>query len=243
MSKEKGINSLMEQGMIRVPAINKGEYWELKNVPSDWIHLINPEVYIHRASDGNLDYSKGFLSEMIHYLPKLKLSGELSERLLSVLESLLLALDRLIFPSEKEEQASESLKDELDSIFSEFLRVEKVHVFLDTRKRITHIKKTIVADGESNAMQIKRDPTVDGEIELVTLLKAEMTSKEHIEQLGYAWMNHYNDYTKESERDMTVVYINHLMRWFFDSASWRAGVLSPFDELSIFIKLGTVHRA
>lgn len=243
MRKKEVLNALMEQGMIRVPTLNRGEYYELNNIPSDCVKLINPEIYIHKGNNDGMNYSKGFLSEMIHFIPELKQSGEISERLFSVLESLLLALDRLIFPSEREQQASETLKEELDSIFSEFLRIEKAHAFLDTRKRSTHIKRTIVADTVSNSVRIERDPAVDDEIESVTLFKGKMSSKEHIEQLGYVWMNSYNDNTKESERDLTVLHVNHLMRWFFESASWRAGVLSPFDELSIFIKLGTVYRA
>lgn len=248
----------MEKGIMHHRVNHKpsdGEFVKLEGIELDWQEHLETHVHLYSIEQhmGKV-LMEQYLEEMIHLLPELKASGEVSVMMTAILETLLLSLDRLLHKSLQGVLFSDEVNDEINAIFAEFNQIEKSHAFTTDANRSRVNKAVIVKDGDTLYAHDEREERRP--IYMSVLFEKTNSQKEKMSQLAHVWTLisdlsqngdrvEYEDYIRGMREcglhERTIYFINlvkRVLNWFFNSTSWRSNELQPFDEMEIGIKLG-----
>lgn len=220
---------------------------ELLPYTHDTVHLLSPHLHHER----NLLYM--YIEELIQMLSLLKEEGTVDAKLLSVAETLLLALDYLTHERFIQSTFTEQDKLELQEIIKGCFDEVKEHSFsTDANRPVLYKTKWLQKEDKVYALDLREEKI---RIYMAVFYQKPESLKEHMRQVGH-WLGQvdlkpngsrisYEEYCSgmtdhELHQDL-LFYFNMVKRalaWFFNTCSWRDGILRFFDEMDMCSKLG-----
>ena len=243
----------LEKGYKLIRIQRATEMVKLSEIDENWLPYLHEEAHLlslHLQHERTLLYL--LTEELFSIFSTLKEENIIEEKLLHILETILLGMDyltheRLVHhPFEAEDKAN------LLSRLSELFLPEKTHAFSDCANRPLLNKSKLYLNDEGVYAKDEREKRT--RIYAVILYKKPINAMEHFRQVVFQLMSVQlkPNTSNVSHEDMlqgmtdcelhtdTLLYLNLVQRtlsWFVNSASWRHNELFTFDELDLRSKL------
>lgn len=220
---------------------------ELLPFIAEEVHLLTPRTFHER------DLVYLYVQELIDRLPGLKREGIIEAHLLSVLESLLLALDYLTHERFAYAPFTDEHRNEIKQIISTCFLDNKSACFSENANRPTLNKARILTSEDKVYCMDEREE--DKRIYLAVLYSKSATEMEHFKKIAH-WIGNitlkpnqsnvsFEEYQEgKTEHDLheaLLFYLNvvkNTFSWFINCTSWRVNELMGFDVMDINSKLG-----
>ncbi|MCU5281594.1 hypothetical protein OCA22_24780 [Bacillus cereus] len=211
------------------------------------VELLSPENFHER----HLVYM--YVQELIEMLPKLKEEGVIEKRLLTVVETLLLALDYLTHERFAYAPFKNEHREETNNIIQDCFSEAKSTTFLNDANRPDLLKSKIIKGKEKIYCLDEREEK--RRLYMAVVYTKPKDLQDRFKQVAY-WLGHVNlkpnsdrvSYQESIEgktnHDLHVdllFYLNMVkqtLSWFIHSYSWENNELAVFDEIDITSKLG-----
>lgn len=226
----------------------------LNDIKQEWlpymhqeVHLLSPYLHHQRT----LFYL--FTEELIQLLPQLKEEEIIEEKLLAVVETILLGLDYLTHERFINHPFETRHRDKLANILSEAFEQVKQQP-LSTFAHRPSLHKTKLCKKETGVyVTDKREEKK--QIYVAIAYKKPKNTMERVKQIGHQLMQiHLKPDTKDvpyeeilkgmTEHGLhgdTLFHLNRVQRalgWLLNSTSWHNNALLGFDEMELHTKLG-----
>jgi hypothetical protein len=213
------------------------------------VDLLSPHAYHERS----LLYM--YTEELISLLPRVKEEDIMNRSILTVLETLLLAMDYLTHERFTYAPFEDKHREKLYEILEDCFEKTKRHTFSEYANRPSLNKSAWYQNEDEVYCLDQREEKT--RIYMAVVYKKPKNMMEHFKHVGY-WLSQINlkpnmNPSKVTYEEMlqgktehglhvdTIYYLGMVQRtisWFLNTTSWRYNQLLPFDEIDIRCKLG-----
>lgn len=260
MTREEELKQFIEEELkegykyIRVNhSPSKGEEVEI-DIEEELFEHIHPMVDLlspYEHHERSIFYL--YTEALIQFLPILKEEKYIHRSLLSVVETMLLALDYMTHERFTNIPFTDEHRNEIEDILSECFEETKTHHFSVYANRPVRNESNLLKKDKTFYCLDKREEK--SRIFMAVVYKKTKTKKEHMGNLAkmIAKVNLKPNRSNVSYQEMLegktdhgihedlIYYINRVklaLSWLINSTSWRSNELYGFDEWEIKCKLG-----
>lgn len=252
---EEELNSLFDNGhfLMRLNHTESdGEKVLLDDIELEWLKELHPVVdLLSPATQNTRNLFYLYVEKMIQHFPLLKKEGKMDEKVVSVLETLLLSLDYLTNERFINAPFGEDEKEELRAILEEIFQLEKSHIFSSDSNRPVQNTSELYVEGDRIFAKDNRNER--NRLYMAVAYRKNENQIDRIRQIGY-WIGEIKiplDRNKVSYEEVLkgntnvelheeLIYVINRIRlaiaWFLNSYSWKNNELIGFDEFDIASK-------